>query len=98
MAGPMPGAPAPEGGGGGGDVQSLVGNVMKGLGIVAELMEKSGAPDEVKGEMADVMSRFEGLVAPLMGGGGEAPAPAGPQGPKAVPIQESQGKPVGPQG
>jgi hypothetical protein len=95
MAEMEPGAQASAEGGGGGGMMELVQNIMKGMSILGEGLQSAGAPPEALSELEALMGGFESFVSKLGGGGGEEPAP---QKSKAVPVQESQGRPVGPGG
>lgn len=93
---PVEGAPT-EGGGGG--LEELVGNIMKGLSMFSEILEKiPDAPPAAKEGMAAVMEGFQGVVSGLSGGGGEEAPPEAAPGPKRVPVQSAQGRPVSPAG
>ena len=89
---------AEQGGGegGGGEFKKLAGNVLKGMALIGQGLEGAGAPPEALEGLMQIMQQFEGLVESLAGGG--APQEQAPQKSKAVPIQESQGRPVGPAG
>jgi len=102
MAGPMAqeqGMENAEGeqGGGGGQIGQLVTGIHKGMEILMQVMEKAGAPDQIKEGMGQVMSSFEQVVQALAGGGGGEGEQA-PQKGGASPIQDSQGRPSSPAG
>ena len=82
-----------QGEGGGSQIEQLVSGVMKGMGILGQVLEKAGAPDELKQGLADCMGQFEQVVQALSGGQGQAPQKGG-----SSPVQESQGRPVSPAG
>lgn len=95
---PMPaeGVPAAEAGteGGGGEFVKLAGNVLKGMSLLGEGLEKAGAPPPVLEGLMGLMEQFESLISSLggEGGGGEAPQKS------SSPVQEAQGRPVSPAG
>jgi hypothetical protein len=69
------------------------------MALIGEGMESQGAPEEFLQGLQGVMQQFGDLIASL-GGGAEQSAEQPPAQAKsrAVPVQESQGKPVGPAG
>lgn len=92
---PAEGAPA-SGAEGNGPFLQLASNVMKGLSLLGEGLQKAGAPEEALAKLSEVVSGFQGFMAELSGeGGGEEPQP---QKPQVSPVQEQQGRPVSPAG
>lgn len=81
---------------GGGELEKLVGNIMKGLSLLAEGLSQQ-RPEAGEAIMG-VAQQLDGVLSEILGGGGGGEKAPQPQGPKAVPVQESQGKPVGPAG
>ena len=76
----------------------LAGNVMKGMSLLGEGLQKAGAPEEALSKLSDLMGGFEAFMSSLSGGGEAPEGEPMPQKGGASPIQDSQGRPQSPAG
>lgn len=81
------------------DPMKLVKDTSQNLATIIQVI--ASMPDVDPADIAegeDIIARFQALMEKMAGGGASQQAAPKPQGPRAVPMQSMQGKPVSPAG